>query len=371
VFAGLSFMFCPMLLQKLTIAEPDTVVTLLSFAAFAVWWDGEARKRVTPARWLACGALLAVMAMAKGPQPVGFFALGIAGFVLARRKWRDMAGLLICLALPAGVVLAWALAVYQPGDETAWRAYMRLTGVSDWQDYVAHNLTTALHIVVGLLPCLLLLPFVPWPRRSLAIDARNDVPVILPLALYAGLCTIALLLWPGANARYAMPIAPAVAVLAAIGWQGLEKRRDAAPSHLVFRHLPLRHFEPRHLQYLASAVVGAGFVYQVALVSVVMPMFADRFGASRLDGAAVDAAIAADPAPAYCTGLATNQLFYVHAPMRCIDQDEMMAQTLPAWIITSPAWLEALLSTRPDAKAGASVQMRSGPELVAARLESR
>src|SRR5258708_27318781 len=30
IFAALSFMFCPLVLQKLTIAEPDTVVTLLS-----------------------------------------------------------------------------------------------------------------------------------------------------------------------------------------------------------------------------------------------------------------------------------------------------------------------------------------------------
>jgi len=116
MFAALSFMFCPMVLQKLTIAEPDTVVTLLSFATLAVWWSGEARGRVSMARWLTCGVILAVMALAKGPQPVGFFALGTAGYLLLDRRWRELPGLLLCLALPAAVALAWALAIYRPGD---------------------------------------------------------------------------------------------------------------------------------------------------------------------------------------------------------------------------------------------------------------
>ena len=37
LFAALAFIFCPLLLQKLTIAEPDTLVTVLSFGALVVW----------------------------------------------------------------------------------------------------------------------------------------------------------------------------------------------------------------------------------------------------------------------------------------------------------------------------------------------
>ena len=54
---------------------------VLSFAALVVWWDGEARGRVTTGRWLACGGLLAALALTKGPQPVGFFALGVGGSI--------------------------------------------------------------------------------------------------------------------------------------------------------------------------------------------------------------------------------------------------------------------------------------------------
>jgi 4-amino-4-deoxy-L-arabinose transferase-like glycosyltransferase len=352
LFAALSFMFCPMVLQKLTIAEPDTVITLLSFAAFALWWGGEARGHVSLARRLGCGVLLAVMAMAKGPQPVGFFALGTAGYLLLRRRWRDVPGLLVCLALPAAAVLAWALAIYRPGDAVTWGSYMRLGTGMDWPEYAAHNVNTALQVFVELLPFWLVLPFVPWPWRRL-VEANGVPSIVEPLLLYAGLCTIVLLLWPGANARYAMPIVPALAVLAAIGWDHLEKSRYG------------------RLRLVAGGVVAIGLVYQILLVALVMPIFADRFGASRLAGTAIDVAIAADPAPAYCTGLDTNQLFYLRMPIHCVGQADMKALALPAWLVTARASLDAFVALRPDAKVGATVQTQSGPELVAARLEPR
>jgi hypothetical protein len=162
-----------------------------------------------------------------------------------------------------------------------------------------------------------------------------------------------LLLWPGANARYAMPIAPAVAVLASIGWDRLGKS------------------EYIQLQHAASGAVVICFTYQLALTTLVMPIFSDRFGASRLAGTAIDAAIAGDPAPPYCTGLDTNQLFYLHRPIRCIDPAEMKVLALPAWLVTPHGLLDAFLSLRPDLKVGTMVQTRSGPELVAAHLMPR
>src|SRR5215469_11899613 len=39
LLAALFFLFAPMLLQKVTIAEPDTVIAFLSFAAFVLWWN--------------------------------------------------------------------------------------------------------------------------------------------------------------------------------------------------------------------------------------------------------------------------------------------------------------------------------------------
>src|SRR4030095_3687293 len=63
LFAAMAFMLCPMLLRKIRIAEPDTIIKLLSFVALVVWWTGEERGRVSLGRWLASGALLATLAM--------------------------------------------------------------------------------------------------------------------------------------------------------------------------------------------------------------------------------------------------------------------------------------------------------------------
>lgn len=112
LLAALLFMFSPMLLQKLAIAEPDTLVTLFSFAAFVVWWNGVEASDVGWWRWIGCGLLLAVLAMAKGPQPVGYFALGVSAYVVVTRRWRDVPGLFVCLLIPAGATIAWAAAVY-------------------------------------------------------------------------------------------------------------------------------------------------------------------------------------------------------------------------------------------------------------------
>ena len=187
-----------------------------------------------------------------------------------------------------------------------------------------------------------------------APDAGNcRPPIVAPFLLYSSLCTVVLLFWPGANSRYAMPIAPALAVLAGIGWDGLEKSKYVL------------------LQRVGIGVVTICLAWQLVLVTLVMPNFSSRFGASRLAGGAIGAAIAANPAPAYCTGLDTNQLFYVRTPISCINPSEMKALSLPAWLVTPHSSLDGFVSMRPDVKVGDMLQTRSGPELVAARLEPR
>jgi 4-amino-4-deoxy-L-arabinose transferase-like glycosyltransferase len=125
LFAALSFLFCPLLLQKLTVSEPDTILTLLSFAALVVWWDGTALGKVALWRWCACGLLLAALALVKGPQPAAFFGLGTAAYLLLERRWRDAPGWVLCMILPAAAFAGWIAAVYQPGYEDTWLGYGR------------------------------------------------------------------------------------------------------------------------------------------------------------------------------------------------------------------------------------------------------
>jgi 4-amino-4-deoxy-L-arabinose transferase-like glycosyltransferase len=165
LFAAGAFMVCPVLLRKLRIAEPDTLITFLSFAAFVVWWNGEARGRVTVWRWLACGGLLTLLAMAKGPQPVGFFALGVGGYLLVRGARGSLAGLALCLSLPAVATLAWAGAVHREGDLGIWLHYLRLHDLRfSFRHYLRERMRFAVGVPIDLLPStLLVLPMlVAW-----------------------------------------------------------------------------------------------------------------------------------------------------------------------------------------------------------------
>jgi hypothetical protein len=217
---------CPLLLQKLTIAEPDTLVTVLSFGALVVWWSGVAAGRLTILHWIGSGFLLAALAMAKGPQPAAFFGLGVLAYLLIERRWRDLPGWVLCMIIPAATVAAWGAAVYRPGDETAWISYARLTGWPPFYSYITHSIHDIGSLYLELLPASLLIPFIPWPWRR--ANEPSDIPsVVAPMILYSGVCTAILVWWPGFNTRYAMPIAPSLAVLAGVAWDRLELSRYA------------------------------------------------------------------------------------------------------------------------------------------------
>ena len=352
LFAALAFAFCPMLLQKLTIAEPDTVITALSFAAFVLWWSGVAANRLTIVRWLGCGLLLAVLAMAKGPQPAGFFGLSVAAYLLIERRWRDLPGWLLCMLMPAAAVIAWGAAVYRPGDETTWISYARLSNWPPFLNYIGRTIYDSGSLYLELLPASLLLPFVPWPWRRNP-KAADIPPVVAPLILYSGLCTAILMLWPGINTRYAMPIAPSVAVLAAIAWDRLEKSRYAM------------------LRPAATTIVCLLILYQVVLVTVAVPLLADRFGEARIAGQSIEQAIRAEPAPAYCLRIDTNIFFYVHVPLKCLDLTSMAALTPPAWLLMPRAAVTEFEKLRPDLKVRIVKDGLTEQQLTATRIDQQ
>jgi 4-amino-4-deoxy-L-arabinose transferase-like glycosyltransferase len=353
LFAAGAFMVCPVLLRKLRIAEPDTLITFLSFAAFVVWWNGEERGRVTGWRWLACGALLTVLAMAKGPQPVGFFALGVGGYVVWRRDWGSLAGLVLCLTLPAAATLAWAAAVHREGDLGIWLHYLRLHDVRfTLRHYLRQRLRFALGVPIDLLPSIILaVPMlIAWWRPG-----RHDSPpsaILPPLVSYAGLCTLALLVWPGTKTRYAMPIAPALAVMAGLALGPVARRQ-------------------RWVAGAALAVAAGLFVYQAVLVTVVTPLLSERLGAPRRRAADIDAVIGAAPAPVFTLGKPqSNRLVYVSYPIRIVTPADAPIP-VPAWVFARRSELGAIAALGPDLLIREVSQTVTGPGLVLVRVERR
>jgi hypothetical protein len=194
-----------------------------------------------------------------------------------------------------------------------------------------------------------LVPFAPHPWG--ARRAAADVPAVAaPLWLYSAACTAALIAWPGAAARYAMPIAPALCVLAGLAWDAL------ATSKFSW------------LRRLIGALLCALVVYQLVLVFVVMPRYAQAFGRSRSAGEAITRAINDAPAPVFCTDLNTNELFYVRAPVRCIGTTELASIAPPAWLILPRGSVPAIKQLRPDLDPLIAVETESGPQLTAIRL---
>jgi hypothetical protein len=225
----------------------------------------------------------------------------------------------------------------------------RLGGLSE---YLARNPRRILTLALELTPALLLAPFAVrlWWRGP---ATASSPPIIKPLVLYSVLCTGVIAIWPGFASRYAMPITPAVAVLGGIGWDALTRTRYG------------------RLKWIAGGLVTIFAGFQLALVTAIIPIYADRFSATRLDGRAIERVIRAAPAPVFCTDFATNQLFYVRIPMQCIDRSALASLAAPAWLLIPESELSQISGLRPDLKIDSDIATKSGSRLLAARVEKR
>ena len=339
LFAAGCFVFCPLLLRKLTIAEPDTIITALVFGAFVIWWRGPTA-RIDAWRCLACGALLAIAAMAKGPQPIAYFALGIGGHLMMRKRWGEFAQLILTSDHTGGGRFRVGVRGLSTGRSP------RLVGLH--APYSAHG-DRHLSDRAGALWWSSPGRFAPgdFVRAIFLEAARGESDeekreLWEMLFWYAGAATLVLFFWPGANTRYAMPAAPAVAVMAGLAFDDLWQRR-------------------RVFVQLAITILAALMVYQFALVCIVMPIFAARFGASRTAGAVIAQAVGQSEPVFNVEGPDSNQLFYVSRPIRLHPARSKPCEIkAPAWLVLAPAELEWLKARRPDYSFGQEVRTTSG-----------
>jgi hypothetical protein len=91
-----------------------------------LWWNGVGSDRLTIWHWIGCGCLLSALAMAKGPQPAGFFGCGVGAYLLIERRWRDLPGYCLCITMPIAATIAWGASIYHTGDGAVWLSYTRL-----------------------------------------------------------------------------------------------------------------------------------------------------------------------------------------------------------------------------------------------------
>ena len=124
------FLACPLVLRAYVMITADLPLAVLLFLAFLLWWDGAAKGSIKGSiglsRWIAIGVVLALAGLLKGPQPIAYFALGVGVFVLGRRSWWQLPGLVLAGLICAVPLALWYAAIYRPGDEGIWAAFMRV-----------------------------------------------------------------------------------------------------------------------------------------------------------------------------------------------------------------------------------------------------
>lgn len=333
LFGAAAFLLSPMILEKAAVGETDVTVTVALFAGFMLWWRAAETWRVGSWTWAGCALFLALAALAKGPIPLAFFAIGVGGASLLAGRPRELlplVGALLAALLPVG---AWALAVYEPGNATHWQSEMRLNSTAGAPlSYLTERGEFVGELLAMLSPWLwLALPlFVPAWRQRLGLDGESRVA--LPLGLYAFGFLPVLLFWPDALPRYAMPAVPALAVAAGL---------------VAARLWSLRPRRVRPALVTVMAIMAGG---QVLVSTGVMPLRAELYAYARPAGEALGAAMRADPAPAYFSSMIGdhNIMLYTGEPIREVPLERADRIAPPAWIVTTPEALPALRRRLPD-----------------------
>jgi 4-amino-4-deoxy-L-arabinose transferase-like glycosyltransferase len=271
LFGVVCLLASPMVLQKTITAEPDLVLSTTMFSAFVVFWRGHVQGALSTGRWAVIAAILAGTGLLKGPQPLAYFFLGIAAFLILRRRWQDVLSLVGVGLIVAVAVGVWYVLVYQTGDWSIWAGHSRMALLLPGE-WLYQSSRFGVFVAIELVPGLLL--FAPLACAVLRRSAATEVDVlVVALTCYALVCTLVLVPWPGANGRYAMPATFAVAVGAALAIDRLTDRQ-------------------RILRHCAAAVTIMLIAYQLVLNWIVMPANPALFRQSAIYGEKV-AALAA------------------------------------------------------------------------------
>ncbi|NQT20138.1 MAG: glycosyltransferase family 39 protein [Planctomycetes bacterium] len=345
-FAAAAFFLTPLMFEKGALGETDTLVMCCSFAAFVVWWRKFSSGPVGLRAWALCGLILCAGVMIKGPPAVLFFACAVFVLTVWRRRFADMGGFVGCLLVALAGVSTWALVVGEPGDAGVWRREMLRSGSSESVGYLYARVMYVAGVLGGALPWAAVAALVLVPGRRMRPDA--DRRIIAALAVYILAGTACLLPFPGVRTRYALPMLPAVAVLAGFAFHYLKEKRRRAAHVLVG---------------LAIAIATA----RMGMLLVLVPYRAEHHSKARRPAAELSRVLPDGPLYTFSPGR-YNVIFYLN---------RRVVETTPAGLASRGGGLLLFDSDRPvddiSAVPGlkiepfAEVEINKGRKLVAAR----
>ncbi|HMO64088.1 MAG TPA: glycosyltransferase family 39 protein, partial [Verrucomicrobiota bacterium] len=226
--AGLILLTAVAVVDKGRLAEIEATHMALTGMACAVWLEGWAGGRLSPARWAATGLLLGLALLAKGPAHLPFFlglvvlCQGPTGFAGELRRLPFWLGL-FCLLLPA---LLWLLAIREHWAAAAgvWQGEMtdRFQQATPWTELLLRALREPLSSVLNLMPWALLALALVRPAAWQALDEPQRR--FVRAAAWLALVTLVLLpAVPGYRPRYSMPVYGPVMMALALGGERLRR----------------------------------------------------------------------------------------------------------------------------------------------------
>ncbi len=319
------FLACPLVMRAYVMITADLPLAVLLFFAFVLWWDGCAKGSIGAGRWLAIGIVLALAGLLKGPQPIAYFALGVGVFVLGSRSWRQLPGLILAGLICAVPLALWYAAIYRPGDEGIWAAFMRVHP----NIIFSGPLTASVRLLGDTLPAALGAAVYLIARAFYGRD-RTPPAFAAALACYAFIAALLILFWPGGSApRYYFPMVLPLCVFGGLAYDMLAARRPQIVAPLLL---------------LTAGLLTYALGYAVA--SPLLPM---RFRSTQIEAARITQLVQPAPGPIYRTGdTALNVLPYVPGRIRNATLDELATISGPAWMVLPIDEATALLARRPD-----------------------
>ncbi len=320
------FLACPLVMRSYVMITADLPLAVLLFFAFVLWWIGYAKDSISLTRWLAIGVVLALAALLKGPQPIGYFALGVGVFVVGTRSWRQIPGLVLAGVICAIPLAVWYILTYTPGDEATWGAFMRL---AQPRETFSGPIGASVRVIADTLPAALLATafLIAYGFR----EKRFVRPQFMAaLACYAFVAAVLILFWPaGSTPRYYLPMVLPLCVFGGLGYDQLSVRRPQLVAPIL--------------------VLTAGLLLYALAYSVASPLLPQQFRQAQIEGARVTALVRAAPGPIYWSGdVALNLLPYLPLPIENRAFQELDTIHGPAWMIMSTADAETLLARRPS-----------------------
>jgi 4-amino-4-deoxy-L-arabinose transferase-like glycosyltransferase len=222
--AMVAFPTMGLVLQFGWLGETEAIYTFVVAGSLIVWRWADARGKSPLLGWCGGYGLAAVGMLTKGPQAPIYFIGGVAIFLLAMGRLRELLRWqhAVGLGLFVAIWLAWEIPFcLRVGRDAAWEMLsgdisMRFHDGS-WTRTLKHFAGFPPSVAACMLPwCVLLLAYLRRDfRRSIAF-AREDVWF---LALSIGFASLSCYAVPGARNRYLAPILPLIAPLIGLAAQ--------------------------------------------------------------------------------------------------------------------------------------------------------